>query len=70
MKYLAMKIPRQEKSIADHVDVCDRDQATQQTVVIMLSKEQTCSSSSFKIILYGGFSKINVTRESADEQSG
>ena len=44
--------------------------ATQQTVVIMLSNEQTYSSSSFKIILYGGFSKINVTRESADEQSG
>ena len=42
--------------------------ATQQTVVIMLSKEQTCSSSSFKIILYGGFSKINVTRESAEPQ--
>ena len=70
MKYLAMKNPRQEKSIADHVDVCDQASATQQTVVIMLSKEQTCSSSSFKIILYGGFSKINVTRESADEQSG
>ena len=29
MKYLAMKNPRQEKSIADHVDVCDRDQASQ-----------------------------------------
>ena len=71
MKYLAMKNPRQEKSIADHVDVCDRQaSATQQTVVIMLSNEQTCSSSSFKIILYAGFSKINVTRESADEQSG
>ena len=45
MKYLAMKSPRQEKSIADHVDVCDRDQASQryttETVVIMLSKEQT-----------------------------
>ena len=29
MKYLAMKNPRQEKSIAGHVDICDRDQASQ-----------------------------------------
>ena len=28
MKYLAMISPRQEKSIANHVDVCDRDQAS------------------------------------------
>ena len=29
MKYFAMKNPRQDKSIADYVDVCDRDQASQ-----------------------------------------
>ena len=41
MKYLAMISPRQEKSIADHVDVCDQASATEQTVVVMLSREQT-----------------------------
>ena len=40
MIYLAMISPRQEKTIADHVDVCDRSQASQRYRTCYL-EEQT-----------------------------